>query len=181
MESKRIAILLRGHERNVFETPELSNLLIKITKKYDVDIYIHTWNMSIGDYSWRPCSEYKKYDITENHINEYFKDSSKNIKNIIIDNEKLAELYGTLEGKVCRGPCPKIAWKRMWYGKYKGLKTIFDSQQEYFFVMNMRFDILKFENESLILTKMEEWYNLRTINQIYFLKNHLLFGIDKWD
>lgn len=176
--TKRIAMILRGHERNTFKTPELSNLLYKLSQLYSIDFYMHTWNTSVGEISWRACKEYELYPINEELVKTYF--SSIQIKSLQIDDETNIELYGDLNGRVCCGPCPRIAWKRMWYGKFKAIETVKKSGINYDFVINTRFDILKFQSESTLLEKVKEVFNKRTVLQVYFMQQEPIPGIDNF-
>lgn len=177
--AQKIAVVIRGHERNVFDTNELCEFVKMLVGKYNIDIYIHTWNKSVSPYSWRPMSEYKLYDINESIVNQYFSDISNKIKCLIVDDDSNLELHGSLDGRVAGGPCPKIAWKRMWYGKFKIINEVANSEQKYKFIMNMRFDILKFEKPDRILYLLDRLYTKpKPTNQIYFLNEEPYVGID---
>ena len=176
--NKHIAIILRGHERNVFKTPALSNFLYKLSQQYSIDFYIHTYNKSVGNISWRSQSEYTVYPITDELVNNYF--SNITIKSLQIDDETTIQLYGNIENRVCSGPCPRIAWKRMWNGKYKAIEAVYKSGIKYDFVINTRFDILNFHSESILLDKINEVYNKRSVIQIYFLQQEPIPGIDNF-
>jgi hypothetical protein len=72
----------------------------------------------------------------------YFDPIKNCIKNIIIEDDKNIEIYGNKEGNICSTPCPVIAWKYMWHGKYSGIKNIKENCDGNEYVINMRFDIL---------------------------------------
>jgi hypothetical protein len=178
---KKIALILRGHERNVFQTNELSNFITTLTQTYDIDIYIHTWDLSVGNSSWRNQDNYIQYPITENSIQTYFKDKAIHIKKILIDDETHIKLYGNLEGNVCSGPCPIIAWKRMWYSKFRAIEAVYNSGIEYDFVINTRFDILKFNAPEEILQQIQIAYSATNpIKIISFIHKEPLPGIDNF-
>jgi len=180
MNAKKIAMILRGHERNIFQTDKLSKFIVKLSTLYDIDFYIHTWNSSIGDKSWRSLHEFKKYPINEEILKQYFSECVNKIKKIIIDDENKIELIGSIEGHVCSGPCPKIAWKRMWYGKYKAIEAVATSSIKYDYVINTRFDILNFHNETILFDALSEIYKKRTVNLTYFIGQEPLPGIDNF-
>jgi hypothetical protein len=177
----KIGLIIRGHERNVFSNPRLYNFVKRLTDEFDTDIYIHTWNKSVGSISWRDLSHYEIRDIDINQIREYFKGIT--IKKILIDDESNITLEPPLEGNVCIGPCPRISWKRMWYGKYKIIDYVKNINDIFYeFVINIRFDI--FENinniydENEILEKARKLATFAVVNQIYFLKDQPCAGID---
>lgn len=177
----KIGLIIRGHERNVFSNSRLYNFVKSLTNEFDTDIYIHTWNKSVGSISWRDLSHYEFREIDINQIREYFKDI--HIKKIIIDDDTKITLTGPEEGNVCSGPCPRISWKRMWYGKYKIIDYIKNKNNTFYdFVINIRFDV--FENinniydENEILEKVRKLAQFKVVNQIYFLKDQPCAGID---
>jgi len=176
--TKRIAMILRGHERNTFKTQDLCNFLYKLSQLYSIDFYIHTWNTSVGEKSWRNCKEYELYPINQELVKTYF--SSIQIKSLEIDDETNIQLHGNQDKNVCSGPCPRIAWKRMWYGKFKAIELVKKSEIHYDFVINTRFDILKFQSESVLLEKINNVFNKRTVLQVYFLQEEPIPGIDNF-
>ena len=177
----KIGLIIRGHERNVFFNQRLYNFVKSLTDEFDTDIYIHSWNKSVGEISWRDLSQYKIREIDEQQIREYFKEIV--IKKILIDDETKITLNGQTEGNVCIGPCPRLSWKRMWYGKYRIIDYIKNKSGIFYdFVLNIRFDL--FENinsiyeESEILAKVRHLASFKVVNQLYFLKDQPCSGID---
>jgi len=180
---KKIALVIRGNERGVFKNKRLYTFLKKYTELFDVDIYIHTWNTSASQYHWNTAATFEKYEITEDCIKTYFDDLLSKIKKIIIDDETKIELVGPTEDNVCAGPCPKICWKRMWYGKHKILHHIYTTNPStYHFVVNTRFDIFQNSNsifsEEDIIQKTNELLKFQDLYQIHFLKQEPVSGID---
>lgn len=95
----KLAFALRGHERNSLENKNLYNYLKDLSRYYDFDIYIHTWNLSEAKSSWRPVSK-KRKEINYELISEYF--SGLNLKKIIIDDDEDIKLHGRTIGKLGR-------------------------------------------------------------------------------
>ena len=81
-----IILILRGHIRNSFNNQKLYVLVKKISEKYNLSIYIHTWNIQQSNISWREVKQINNI-ITKKIINDYFKDLSLLIKHIIIDDD----------------------------------------------------------------------------------------------
>jgi len=182
--SMPIALLIRGHERGAFKNKRLYDFLKKFTSVFDVHIYIHTWNVSAGDVSWKPRN-FEKYPITEEIVRTYLDDIVP--KDILIDNENTIELHGSLHGNVAGGPCPAIAWKRMWYGKYRLIEHVNAVPDTYDFVVNTRFDIFENVNniftEDDIIRRTQQLYDLvhvfnKKVNTIYFMNEEPCPGID---
>lgn len=96
---KKIAIALRGHERNSFSNFLLKDLIVNLSKIYDLDIYIHTWNFSEAKLSWRELPKERR-KIDEDIVKNYFKET--NVKNIIIDDDELIPIHGRKTGRLGR-------------------------------------------------------------------------------
>jgi hypothetical protein len=80
---------------------------------------------------------------------------------LIID-EKSIELIGSTNGTIGVGPCPKIGWKNMWYGIYKGLEHL-DIKSSNNFIVSFRYDYFD----------IEESANIDEEKIIQFIKNNL--------
>ena len=63
-------ILLRGHIRNSFDTQYLYELMQYLSNNYNIEIYIHTWDIIQNNISWR--------EIKENNIVTFFQRYSDN-------------------------------------------------------------------------------------------------------
>jgi hypothetical protein len=137
-------VLLRGHVRQAFDDDNLYSLMKQLVDIYKVDIYIHTWNIQQSSSSWRhmPTITTK---ITEEKIHAYFRDIATNIKNIIIEDDKLIHIHGNIIGTLhAHSQMPAFGYKCSWYGMYKNIEYIknnIDNQNE--LVINTRFDIGK--------------------------------------
>ena len=159
-------LYLRGHVRNSFNNNNLYYLLKYINRVMpNIKIYIQTWNIIQSNISWREMNEID-YTVTNELIFNYFRDLSKNIKEIIILDDKKIELIGDLSGNICDTKAPKKGWKNMWYGICEGLKNIkrnFHNE----LVINTRFDILSNS------VSLNEQYIL------YFIKNNMNYSEKK--
>lgn len=175
--TKNIIIILRGHIRNSFDDDKLYNLIKKISLNYKITIFIHTWNIQQSSISWRHVEQINNI-ITTDTINNYFKDMSPLIKNIIIDNDTKIKLIGKTAGTI--GPaCPLIGWKRYIYGLY----TIINHVRNYTtkdFIINIRFDILS--NSNIILEDQLITFINNNVNNVFhknvFIYNNLNYGLD---
>lgn len=177
-----LIILLRGHVRDSFDTDDLYNLILTISKKYNIKIYIHTWNKKANNISWR---EYRENNdiIDESSILNYFKDLSVYISCLIIDDDKTIVINGEKEGKLFSSTMKIIGWKYMWYGMKKVMDIIYDNEKDDKLILNTRFDILS-NSHKLTYDMLISWMN-KTLencneklirNKLY--KKYNLLGID---
>ena len=85
-------LYLRGHVRNSFNNNNLYYLLKYINRVMpNIKIYIQTWNIIQSNISWREMNEID-YTVTNELIFNYFRDLSKNIKEIIISIPKKSKM-----------------------------------------------------------------------------------------
>jgi len=171
-------IIIRGHIRNSFETDTLYNFIKVLAYFYDdINIYIHTWNIYANNISWRNISVNNNL-VTNEVIYDYFKDYSKLIKHIIIDNDKEINLIGNLEGTINNGPMPIIGWKNYWYGKFQIIDYIYNNVKNPENILNFRFDLFNNSNNNFSLESIINFIN----NNIYnnFTKNLFLFKEEKY-
>ena len=172
-------ILLRGHIRNSFENDNLYNLIKELTYSNNISIYIHTWHVIQNSLSWREIHENNTL-VTNDLINNYFRDISHLIKLIIIDNDSEIKLMGNLEGKVMNTNCPIKGWKNLWYSNYKMINYIKSMNNLNEIIVNTRFDI--FNNSNCLSS--EEIINFinnnknNNFNKNYFIEKDTLFGVD---
>ena len=172
-------LLLRGHIRNSFENDDLYKVIHEMVVKYNVQIYIHTWNIQQSDISWRKL-QHIPTPITNELIYTYFKNIRHNIKHIMIDDDSKIKVIGKIDGCIGKTKCPTIGWKNMWYGKYKimdFIKSNTKNQNE--MVLNMRFDILTNKN-SWSFTNIMQFINQSIINnkKCSFIQKHKYQGVD---
>jgi hypothetical protein len=134
-------IVIRGHIRNAFETEELYELLKCMADKYDIKIFIHTWDKKQNTLSWRHIEE-DSTPVTTELIRSYFKDIFVNVKEIIIESDSDIELHGNVEGKLASSRTSLLGWKRYIFGNYQVIKYVYDiSDNKDEFLLNIRFDL----------------------------------------
>ena len=143
-------LLLRGHIRHSFDNDDLYILVKKLIDKYNISIYIHTWNIQQSSLSHRYITTINNV-ITEEKIREYFRDAASNIKKIIIDDDTKIKIRGRTKGRITPDSnLPILAWKYMWYGKYQIMRyikeTITDPNE---LVINTRCDIVMQSNRDI--------------------------------
>lgn len=116
-------------------------LLKYLSEKYDIQIYIHTWNKKQNNISWREI-ENDPTEITSDTIKTYFKDLFKFVREIIIEDDANIELYGNLDGNLASSKTNLLGWKRYVFGQYRVIKYVYDtSDDKDEFLLNMRFDL----------------------------------------
>jgi len=177
-----VIVILRGHIRNSFDNTNLYDYLSHLSSIYKLYIFIHTWNITSNDLSWRPIKSDTSI-INENIIKNYFKDI--NIQKIIIEDENNVELIGNVTGDIHTTQMPIKGWKYMWHGIYKITNDILMNIDEYnldsnTYTLNIRFDY--FTNITIHQYNLKELKNLFDFNSndILFMKNKLdsMLGID---
>jgi len=173
-------IVIRGHIRNSFTTDELYNLLKYLSEKYDIQIYIHTWNKKQNNVSWRAI-ENDPTEITNDTIEAYFKDLFKFVREIIIEDDSNIELYGNVDGKLASSKTNLLGWKRYIYGQYRAVKHVYDTSDDTNeFLLNIRFDL--FTNSFVFprdeITKfIDANYGINRTNNM-FMREGFYCGID---
>jgi hypothetical protein len=162
-----IIILLRGHVRTSFDDDKLYNIIKKISEKYSVKLYIHTWNKKSSNISWRYIQEDNTV-ITEDKVKNYFRDIP--IKKIIIEDDSNVILNGKLDGNVMCGSNPLIGWKFMWYGINVIMNEIKLNENDKELIFNTRLDcfvdenaIFEFINNNIKTSKLKK--NVFLVNQ----------------
>lgn len=177
-----LIIMLRGHVRDSFDTDDLYNLISTISKKYNIKIYIHTWNKKANTISWREYRE-NKDPVNEEYILNYFKDLSKYICSLIIEDDEKIIVNGLKEGKLFSSTMKLIGWKNMWYGMKKIMDIIYENEIDDKLILNTRFDVLnnshKTTHDMLIawLNKtLDHCTEKLTKNKLY--KRYNLLGVD---
>ncbi len=191
MSNIKLALAIRGHIRDSFTNNRIKRFCKELCNKYDTDIYIHTCNKFEATDSHRYeelNKKYKKKTANKELFENYFKDCSNNIKNIMIDDDKSIKHIGETKGKICEGSCPRLCWKNYWYGKYRVFEAIKNSNIPYNLVLNIRIDnfVNKYSKksniiETIIYEKLEQVLKSRkdlTFNKLYFFSNKAMYGID---
>jgi hypothetical protein len=95
----KLAIAIRGHERNTMSDENFKNFINKLSEQYDADIFIHTWSLNEAKFSYRPLSKERNH-ITEQKILDYF--GSDRIKKLIVEDDENIKLHGRTHGGVGR-------------------------------------------------------------------------------
>ena len=173
-------IIIRGHIRNSFTTNELYNLIKYLSKNYKIKIYIHSWSIKQNNISWRPIeNDFTIIDI--NFIKLYFKDLSKFIKKIIIEDDSNIKLNGNLEGKILSKKTYILGWKRYIYSQHKIIHYLYKKiKNKNNFLLNIRFDL--FTNSYIfpcneIIDFINKNYNKNHKKNI-FLRDNECCGVD---
>jgi hypothetical protein len=173
-------IIIRGHIRNSFNTKELYDLIKYLSINYKIKIFIHTWSIKQNNLSWRPINN-DFTEITSDYIKLYFKDLSKYIKKIIIENDQYIKLYGNIDGKILSTKTSLLGWKRYIYGQYKIINYVYNKiNNKIKFMLNIRFDL--FTNSYVfpyieIINFINSNYNINHKKNI-FLREGEYCGID---
>jgi hypothetical protein len=174
-------LILRGHIRNSFENKQLYNYIEKLYSLFpDLKIFIHTWNITSNNISWRKID--MNYNlVTEETIKNYLGELSKCIRHIIIDDDQQIKLIGNITGKINNGPMPIIGWKNYWYGKHKIISYIYTHIQcNNEMIINCRFDLFNNSNnttETNIIQFINKYCN-STFTKNVFLSEKECWGID---
>ena len=174
-------IVIRGHIRSSFNTNELYNFVLSLHKIFpDLKIFIHTWDIYANNLSWRHINV-NNTQVTEKVIYDYFRELSRCIKHIIIDNDKNIKIIGTVTGTINNGIMPILGWKNYWYGKYKIIDYIYNQNlYNNETIINSRFDILdnsnKFDKDTIFKFIIKN-SNINFTKNV-FMFNHECNGID---
>jgi len=178
-DASQLVIHIRGHIRDSFNTPQLYLFLKNL--RFTLKIYIHTWNVKANNVSW----EKKKSDetaVTEEMVRDYFKDLP--IVSIMIENDQDIELIGDTTGYMFSSTMPKIGWKNMWHGMYKGMTKIYETEKDNVLILNIRFDVFtnccKVSEHDLmkwIRTTIDK-IKYQKISTNYLIKDVVCYGID---
>ncbi len=173
-------IVLRGHIRNSFDNFQLYNFISYLSNNYNIEIYIHTWSIKQNNISWRQINN-DFTEINEQYIYNYFKDLSKYIKKIIIDDENKIKLNGNLTGKMVLTKTNILGWKRYIYGQYVIFNYLYNFiENKNLFILNTRFDLFT----NLFVFPVDEINNFiknninKTITKNIFIKDNEVCGID---
>ncbi len=154
-QEKPLIIMLRGHIRKSFQDDNLYLFIKELMTKYNLQIYIHTWDIIQNNISWRKIKEDKTV-VNENIIYKYFRECRSAIKNIIIDSDKNINIIGNLFGNICNTDMPIIGWKNMWYGMNHNISKIVQEIPPDIPIVNMRFDLFDvFKGTNNYITRKE--------------------------
>lgn len=175
-------LIIRGHIRQSFNTPNLFNLINHIySTNNQLQIYIHTWNKYANNISWRKISA-NNTKVTKEDIYNYFQHLKHIIKHIIIDDDTQIQLIGRTTGYLNEKlHVPIIGWKNYWYGKYNIIRHIYNhSTNKDQMAINLRFDILNNSNsiKTHDIIDFINKYTNNTFSKNVFLYDREHMGID---
>lgn len=134
---KKCALVITGHIRNGLQTETWNKFIAKLSEKYDVDLFLQTWEESEAMQSWRYLDRSAIVSVTEEMLTDYF---SYPIKKIRIDNESSIPIYGRFVGNVGKTAMPFRGWKKMIAGMFLGVNLAKESDIKYNFIIRSRFD-----------------------------------------
>ena len=172
-------LLIRGHIRTSFDTPELYNFVKILYQIYKVEIYIQTWTVFSNSISWRSVAD-NPTEVTETIVREYFKEIP--IKSILILDDTKITITGNKSGLVIKSGIPLIGWKNMWYGKAALADHVAAKEAHDVIIINTRFDLFCNSNNpavSILLPFIKN--NKDTIlPYIVFMSHMATAGIDNF-
>jgi len=175
MEKPSLKLVIRGHVRNSFESDDLRDFVHELASYFDVDVYVHTWNVRQNSVSWRPI-EADATPVTEDTIRSYF--AGFDVKKIFVESDDDAKLHGNLEGKLARTKTFAIGWKRYVYGQWKIMDYMREHCDEDDVVVNTRFDLFSnlfvFPREEILYFVRNGYDTTKNI----FLRDGLYCGVD---
>ena len=178
MSKKPLILALRGHVRDSFTNGRLHNFVKFLSVKYELTVYLHTWDIVQSNLSWRQM-EQNNTKVTEPLLLECFGDVA--IKNVTICDEQSIVLTGRTEGKIGTGFTPIRGWKNMWYGKHQLAQAIFDNENHGIPVLNMRYDLFTIKPQCALFGYYNEKSVDLFIEQNYvqsFTKNIFLLNLE---
>lgn len=171
-------VVIRGHVRNSFDTYTLHDFVKELSDMYELEIYIHTWNVKQTSMSWRQIDD-DLTKITDNFVRAYFKDLGCNIKEIIIEDDSTIDIIGKSEGNVGNTRTPLLGWKRYIHGQFKVLKHVHDTRPGDSFIINTRFDLFScsyvFPSKDVVEFAKNSY---KDYARILFLKQGEYCGVD---
>ncbi len=183
--SNKVALLLRGHVRNGFDNSHIRDFVIDLKRKYDVTLFVHTWNVKEANKSWRKLT-IEKLPIKKEYILNYFGDLLDE-RNLIIDSDSdlKTKLTGVVRHKKWVSSLPLVLWKYMWWGINRGIDMINSNGIKYNAVLNTRLDIFNVPMNNLDFSQRSKYIDmvgvaLTTKCDIKFVTPHNGIGIDNY-
>ena len=148
---KELVFVLRGHIRDAFDSSsKIKDFVGLLSKKYNIVIYVHTWNNKECKKTWRhEASMYswqKKPEqlvVTKDTILDYFADFKHLIKKISLEDEEKTKLNGRTEGqltKICT--MPTKSWKYFVHNLYTSLTEILP-EDRHKTIFSLRLDMIQ--------------------------------------
>ena len=148
---KELVFVLRGHIRDAFDpSSKIKEFVELLSKKYNIVIYVHTWNNKECKKTWRhEASMYswqKKPEqlvVTKDTVLDYFADFKHLIKKISLEDEEKTKLNGRTEGhltKICT--MPTKSWKYFIHNLYTSLTEILP-EDRHKTIFSLRLDMIQ--------------------------------------
>lgn len=131
--------ILRGHVRSSFNDRSLLGLLEIASRKFDIKIYAHTWNVVQNSISWRRIEDVPN-KVDEGSVRNYL--SGLDVRWVSVDDDKCIRHVGKTEGNIGRTPCPVLGWKNMYWGIVKAANAVADNESPESLTVQTRFDLL---------------------------------------
>jgi hypothetical protein len=165
----KIAIMLRGHVRSSFDDNKLYNFLNLLTKEYNIDIYIYTFNVKNAGkiYKIQDREESGKI-ITEKDVKDYLRDLIEFTKEIIVDCNGTANL----QNDKYIGNISKNKFLHMWNSIHNVIKIVKNTNINYVYAINMRLDYFQLEDKfskQISITQMKRLFYIDVIED--FIRN----------
>lgn len=121
MGLRPLNLVIRGHVRSAFENDGLRQIVHCLSDQFETRIYAQTWNVVQNSISWRKIPEINDV-VDEEAVRSYL--DSPNLKSVIVLDDSKIRHHGNTEGNIGRTPCPILAWKNMYYGKFVALESL---------------------------------------------------------
>jgi len=136
----KLALCIRGHLRGGLQDTRLNDYINLLKQNgHTVDLFLHTWSVSEAKSSYRKLDYSGIFTVEKTHLSDYF--HNQTIKRVCIEDDSHLKLHGNLEGVIPGSPCPILAWKRMWAGKFNLVSHLYHNHTyDYDLVVNTRYD-----------------------------------------
>lgn len=144
----KCALVITGHVRDGFQTQSLNKFVNLLAQKYQVDLYLHSWDESEAIHSWRHLDRSNLFEVTTELFEEYFDHA---IKGCQIDNEINCVIKGRWKNNVGATSMPIRGWKKMLNSMLRGVELVKNSNTQYDFIIRTRFDYFNRFSEYHIL------------------------------
>jgi len=178
-----VVVLLRGHIRETFKTKRLFDFLKELCDRYNVRIYVHTWNVYSTNLSWRKI-ENIIVNVSILDIRTYLSGLNCEIKSIEIDDDSKINLIGDTTGNIFSTLLPKLAWKRMWYGINKLTEIINISEDPGTLIINTRFDLFNNscsqDKTDKLIRLIDDNLGIELTENKFLYKSDNLIGVDNY-
>jgi len=174
-------LILRGHIRNAFDTPNLKQWVAALHRQCpDLKVYIHTWNIVANNISWRRFPT-NSSPVTKQTIYTYFNELTPLIQHVMIEDDSNLPLIGNTLGKINNYMAPIKGWKNYWYGKYQIIDHVHKNIPSHEMIINTRFDVMANPFNPLSHDQMLSF--IQTHRHTVFTKNKFMYdeqhaGID---